>query len=228
MSFRFSFRAIRIFADQPPDLNSVGSHASLQTVLAPVADPASDAFNNVRFLATGAADEGLVEFALFTARARPLFRSRPRERGRLTAAVNFTAQGAFSLVARRRTWFFDRPGFASFLISIKMRVRVVARNGAEVLDVTTDGESLFFASASGEDRNTTRDGTINIPPFGRTVSRSFATVVTPTDRIDVRARYEASAIALDGAESIVDFGRTTVPADFSDGLDSPFGFINIT
>ncbi|MEQ1750431.1 MAG: hypothetical protein ABL974_13470, partial [Prosthecobacter sp.] len=112
MSTQISFQARSIFKDQPPSDNIQVSGATLQTVLAPVADPVSDAFNNVRFAATGAAGHGY-GFSMLTVRARQRFGFTPAQIGRLTAHAHFTAQGAYSLIGRLPTSWFDGRGMAS-------------------------------------------------------------------------------------------------------------------
>jgi hypothetical protein len=226
MSTQFAFRADSITTSLD---NFASEDSSVSLISGPTVAPISDAINNVRFACAGFAGHGGFETAFFSLSTRHTFNFRPRATGRLTAHTHFMPQGGFSLVARASTWLFDRPGVVHFGVIARMRVRVLAANGTVPLSVRTPFLPLFGLSVRGGSVADAEEGIVDSELLEFSLTRSFETVVVPTDTIEVQARYTVQVFALDGAEFTLDF--TSVPAaagEPGDGLNSPFAVINIS
>jgi hypothetical protein len=226
MSTQFAFRADRVTASLPADADLSSDNCTLTRRV--TADPISDAINNVRFACTGLAPQGdsSAYFYLYT---HHTFTFRPQATGRLTAHTHFMPQGGFSLVGTARTWLFDTPGSASLAIFAMMRVRVRAANGTVPLLVDTAPVRLLFFKAKGGQVADTNEGSVDTQLLEFSISRTFETVVIPSDTVLVRAIYILSASARYGAEFALDFA--SMPAaggEPGDGLNSPFAVINIS
>jgi hypothetical protein len=220
MALHFLFRANAITFSLPPNDNFVGNASTLQIISGPVADAVSDARNNVRFLVAASAGQGDFESVLFTLQTVHTFRFQPREQGRLTTSTFFQPSGSFSMAAREKEWWdaIDPTGGQAVVgVSARMDTRVVAQNGAVVLPRTSSetisilGESIQAVSTPVADEGVLAT---QLMDFVRT--QSFALLVTPTDRVRVRAIYTVQAIVTDRATFALDFSVAG-----SDGLNVP-------
>ncbi len=228
MSTQFAFRAVSTTASMPAEDNFANDNSVLTVTTQPTADPTSDAINNIRFACNGFAGHG-TELALFTLKTFHTFEFHPQAEGRLVAAhTHFLPQGGVSLTARKPTWLFDRPGFAKFNILMAMRVQVFAANGNRVFRGFRKEVTIFSRTAEARSYSASSEGAVDADLLDFSRTRSVGIRVIPSDTIEVQARFTAQALAMDGAEFVLDFA--SVPAsrgEPGDGLNSPFAVINI-
>jgi hypothetical protein len=229
MSTQFAFRADQVTVSMPEDANIVeGNNSFFALTTQPAADSVSDAVNNVRFACNGFAEHehGAV---LFTLRTNHTFVFQPQAEGFLrTAHAHFMPQGGFSLVARKPTSWFGIAGSVLFQISMGMRVRVLAANGDVVFRAFRRHVNIFATFVQASSVSETSEGAVDADLLDFTRSRSVGMIVTPSDTVEVQARYKVQVMAAWGAEFLLDFA--SVPAiggDPGDGLNAPFAVINI-
>lgn len=153
MGMLFNFKAYRIRTGIPE--NSHTDNATVVITQSPVADPISDAVNNVRFSVNGFAIDDALAFVEI--RCRSYFKFQIPEANRITVHGHFTYAGTASTAASAGFPLVDTSGFAVFKLFGRMRLRVYDRNGNRVLPRSTPDELLGSVMSSGG------DGVLNIP-----------------------------------------------------------------
>jgi hypothetical protein len=181
-----------------------------------VADPVSDAVNNVRFACNGFAAEG--DLAFISMRARSFFRFQIPEASRITVFGHLTFGGVSTLTGRAQTWFLDRPGFARMFLTARMRVRVVGENGQTVFTRHSPERTLFDRFRRGTNHTRTRTDFISAGLMEEFLTVTPPEAVLPEDRINVRMQYTITALSVDGGEFILDFDGS--------GLNVPMVVVN--
>jgi len=201
MAIQFSFRANALTFSLPAADNLIlcpGGTTIFTTN--PVADPVSDAVNNVRFVVTGSAPNGDFCGTLMTILTVARFDFRPTQTGRLTASTFFTPGFLFSLTCAGEGGlfeFFDRAGPVSVSLFVRMSVLVRAQNNQIVLNSPGVGRRIFFNELTGIATPRSRTGGFAPELMEILETRSFPTIVLPTDTVIVRARYAFQAFAND-------------------------------
>jgi hypothetical protein len=229
MSTQFDFQANEITTLLPENDNFVSGDSDLNITTQPVADPVSDAINNVRFACNGSTGDGVGDAILFTLRTFHTFVLRPSVVGVLTAAhTHFMPHGVFSLTARQPTWFFDGPGFVSFNILMTMRLRVLDPDRVEIRRSFRRNVNIFSAQAQAGAVSVSNEGAVEADLLEFTMGRSAAIQVGFFHRVEVQARYTVQVLAFGGADFAIDFASLAgFGGDPGFGLNSPFAVINI-
>lgn len=225
MAIQFKFRADGLTRSRPAGDNIIlcpGGTTIFTTN--PVADPISDASNNVRFVVTGSAPNGDFCGTLMTIRTVARFDFTPTEAGRLTASTFFTPAFLFSLTCAGEGGLFelfDRAGPVSVSLFVRMSVNVTAQNGTTVLNSPGEGRRIFFSELTGLRAPRSRTSAFSPELMEIVETRSFPTIVLTTDRVRVRARYVFQAFANDLSTFMVNAGSSAGGL----GLNVPFAVI---
>src|SRR5437879_4290177 len=107
MAIQFNFRASNVAVSLPPNENAAFCGAGPLFTTGPLADPVSDAINQVRFTVTGAAPPGDLCGMFLTIRTSHRFDFQPTEAGRLTASTFYTPVLTFALACAGEGGLFE-------------------------------------------------------------------------------------------------------------------------
>jgi hypothetical protein len=172
--------------------------------IGPSADPVADAVNNVRFTVTGSAPDGDFCGTLMTLRTTQCFQFHPKEQGRLTASTFFTPVLQYALTCAGEGFLWDKAGPVSINVFTLMSVQVRAQSGVLVLNSPGGTHNVFHDSLSGGVSARSRTGFFAPELMDLIETRSFQTIVEPSDTVVVRAKYVVQAFANDLATFLVD------------------------